>query len=153
MTDIVCTDNLDNTATVTWTTDVQARGLVIYGPVCLTFTTAGQTPLEDTLTTSHSRTFGITTGTNYTIVLVNNACGWTRCFGPSTWAIATHCNRDCKVNILDLIFVRNRLNQLASAGDNIFGDVNTPAPDGKINILDLIQVRNHLNEACPGICD
>jgi len=54
-------------------------------------------------------------------------------------------NLDCKVNILDLISVRNRLNQDFGTGDNWMADVNG---DGKINILDLIFVRNHLNTAC-----
>jgi len=55
-------------------------------------------------------------------------------------------NMDCKVNILDLIFVRNRLNQSVDTGDNWQADVNE---DGKINILDLIFTRNHLNTTCP----
>jgi len=55
-------------------------------------------------------------------------------------------NGDCKVNILDLIFIRNRLNQSPATGDNWREDVNQ---DGKINILDLIYTRNHLNTSCP----
>jgi len=55
-------------------------------------------------------------------------------------------NADCVVNILDLIFVRNRLNQDVETGDNWMADVNS---DGKINILDLIYVRNRLNTRCP----
>ena len=54
-------------------------------------------------------------------------------------------NLDCKVNILDLIFIRNRLNQDPATGDNWQADVNA---DGKINILDLIAVRNALNTTC-----
>jgi len=61
------------------------------------------------------------------------------------WAIPGDANMDCKVNILDLIFVRNRLNQSPATGDNFQADVNT---DGKINILDLIFVRNRLNTSC-----
>jgi len=55
-------------------------------------------------------------------------------------------NQDCVVNILDLIFVRNRLNQDVGTGDNWQADVNG---DNKINILDLIFVRNRLNSRCP----
>jgi len=55
-------------------------------------------------------------------------------------------NQDCVVNILDLIFVRNRLNQDVATGDNWQADVNG---DTKINILDLIYVRNRLNTRCP----
>jgi len=52
---------------------------------------------------------------------------------------------DCKVNIFDLIFIRNRLNTSPSTGDNWRADVNG---DGKINVVDLIYVRNRLNTQC-----
>ncbi|HUS58908.1 MAG TPA: Ig-like domain-containing protein, partial [Planctomycetota bacterium] len=52
---------------------------------------------------------------------------------------------DCKIDILDLIFVRNRLNQSASSANNWQADVND---DGKINVLDLIAIRNRLNQRC-----
>jgi len=55
-------------------------------------------------------------------------------------------NFDCRVNILDLIFIRNKLNQDVATGDNWKGDVNG---DSRINILDLIFVRNKLNTSCP----
>ena len=54
-------------------------------------------------------------------------------------------NDDCKVNILDMIAIRNRLNQDPKSGDNWWFDVND---DEKINILDLLYVRNHLNTFC-----
>jgi len=54
-------------------------------------------------------------------------------------------NDDCKVDILDLIFIRNRLNQDPSTGNNWNADLNQ---DGKINILDLIFVRNKLGTKC-----
>ena len=41
-------------------------------------------------------------------------------------------NGDCKVNVLDLIFIRNKLNQDPSIGANKKADINQ---DGKINIL------------------
>ena len=52
---------------------------------------------------------------------------------------------DCRVNILDLIFIRNKLNQAVTTGDNWKADVNK---DARINILDLIFVRNKLNTSC-----
>jgi len=64
--------------------------------------------------------------------------------GPM-WPIPGDATLDCKVNILDLIFVRNRLNQDVATGDNWRADVNE---DNKINILDLIFVRNKLNTQC-----
>jgi len=51
-------------------------------------------------------------------------------------------NGDCKVNVLDLVLVRNCLNQDVGTGDNAKADVNR---DGRINIQDLIYVRNRLN--------
>jgi len=54
-------------------------------------------------------------------------------------------NDDCEVNILDLIFIRNRINQDIYVSNNIKADVNH---DRKINILDLLIVRNHLGENC-----
>jgi len=56
-------------------------------------------------------------------------------------------NLDCKVSILDLIFIRNRIGQSASSGDNAMADLNV---DGKVNILDLIFARNHIGDKCPG---
>jgi len=53
---------------------------------------------------------------------------------------------DCRVNILDLIFIRNRLNTDPASGDNWQADVNE---DGRINILDLIFTRNTLGTGCP----
>jgi len=52
-------------------------------------------------------------------------------------------NKDGVVNILDLIFVRERLNQDINADDNKRADINQ---DGKINILDLIAVKENLNK-------
>jgi len=55
-------------------------------------------------------------------------------------------NGDCKVNILDLIAIRNRLgSDPASSPGAAACDVNL---DGKINVLDLIAVRNNLNAVC-----
>ena len=54
-------------------------------------------------------------------------------------------NGDCVVNILDLIWVRNRLGADVATGDNWKADVNS---DGKINILDLLAVRNNLSAKC-----
>jgi len=55
-------------------------------------------------------------------------------------------NGDCRVNILDLIFIRGRLNQAVGTGDNWKADLNA---DGEINVLDLIEVRGKLNTQCP----
>ncbi|TFH40573.1 MAG: hypothetical protein E4H01_16355 [Lysobacterales bacterium] len=62
------------------------------------------------------------------------------------WKIPGDVNRDCSVNIIDLVAVRNKLNADPLSGDNWQMDVNE---DGKINVLDLIMVRNRLNTKCP----
>ena len=67
-------------------------------------------------------------------------------YWPNGWPIAGDANMDCRVNILDLIFIRNKLNQPVGTGDNWQADVNG---DARVNILDLIFVRNKLNTQCP----
>jgi len=54
-------------------------------------------------------------------------------------------NYDCKINVLDLIFVRNRLGKPVTNPDIARADVNN---DGRINVLDLICVRNDLGKSC-----
>jgi len=54
-------------------------------------------------------------------------------------------NGDCWVNILDLLFIRDRIGQNVFAGDNMRADVNG---DGRIDILDLLAVRNMFGRPC-----
>jgi hypothetical protein len=64
---------------------------------------------------------------------------------PGEWLVSGDANGDCSVNILDMLFVRNRLGQDTASGDNWQADVNE---DAGINILDMIFVRNALNTSC-----
>ena len=60
-----------------------------------------------------------------------------------------HCgdvNNDGIVNILDLIFIRGRLNLDVNSGDNWRADVNL---DGRINIMDMIHLRTRMGNTCP----
>jgi len=143
---VVITDNGDGTATATWTTDVPAFGAAKYGPVVM----AGATPstaIQTAIGTAHSVSLlGIAAGSNYKVVLVNNEVSSSPIYWPKAWPIDGDANQDCRVNILDLIFIRNKLNQAVTTGDNWKADVNE---DTKINILDLIFVRNKLNTQCP----
>jgi len=64
----------------------------------------------------------------------------------SGWNIAGDANGDCVVDILDLLFIRNRLNHDSETDDNWLADANA---DGKINILDMLYVRNRMGTRCP----
>jgi len=55
-------------------------------------------------------------------------------------------NLDCRVDVLDLIVIRNLFMHDAESGDNWRGDVNE---DGQINVLDLIFSRNHMGTSRP----
>jgi len=135
------------TATVTWDTSIPAEGAVNYGAVSMAGSTPNNVP-ENALGINHSVVItGIAAGVNYKIILVNNEIVDTQAhYWPKPWPIDGDANMDCRVNILDLIFIRNKLNQDASTGDNWKADVNE---DTRINILDLIFVRNKLNTQCP----
>ena len=70
----------------------------------------------------------------------------------SGWNIPADVTGDCKVNILDMIAVRNHTYEDAGTDDNWRYDF---TGDGQINILDMIVVRNHLNTMCKdggGLC-
>jgi len=143
---IIVTDNGDGTATVGWTTSVSTQGRVDYGLVSM----AGSTPntiSQEGYLTSHSIVLtGITAGANYKIVIVNDGSPSPAFYWPLPWPIEGDANQDCRVNILDLIFIRNKLNQPVGTGDNWKADLNI---DARINILDLIYVRGKLNTSCP----
>ena len=68
----------------------------------------------------------------------NNVCD----NSGTCWPLAD-ANRDGLVNILDLIFIRDKLNSDVSISDNWKADTNQ---DGKINLLDLIFVRNNFGK-------
>ena len=143
---VVITENGDGTATVTWETDILAESSASYGPVKMNGTTP-DTVAENALLTAHSAVLtGIVAGTNYKIVLVNTEVASVPIYWPRPWPIDGDANMDCRVNILDLIFIRNKLNQDPATGNNWQANVNG---DTAINILDLIYVRNRLNTKCP----
>jgi len=141
--DIAIRDGGGGTAIVTWITDIPAQGAVRFKAVDAPEAT---TVYETALGLSHHLTLtGLLPDTIYQVTPISNEVEHASMFYPNTWPISGDANMDCKVNILDLIFVRNRLNQDIGTGDNWQADVNI---DGKINILDLIFVRNRLNTKC-----
>ena len=62
------------------------------------------------------------------------------------WILPADADGNSRVDVLDLLFIRNRLGQNAATGDNWQADVNE---DGKVNVLDLIFVRNRLGVSRP----
>jgi hypothetical protein len=74
----------------------------------------------------------------------SNLVADTLCFG----VLLGDANSDGRVNIFDLVAIRNHLNQPVTAG-NFRNDPNT---DGAINIFDLVLVRNNLNNSISGGC-
>ena len=66
------------------------------------------------------------------------------------WKVPGDANGDCRVDVMDIIFVRNRLGQYVLSGDNWQADVNQ---DCKIDILDMIFVRQHLMTKCQSLAD
>ncbi|HUU70960.1 MAG TPA: dockerin type I repeat-containing protein, partial [Planctomycetota bacterium] len=154
---VVVAAGAPGTATVTWDTDIPAVGSVKYGVVSTAGTTPNTVPENGSgfypPGTNHSVVItgiaadpGDPHGTNYKLVLVNNEKVEPPIYWPKPWPIEGDANGDCRVNILDLIFIRNKLNQAVTTGDNWKADVNG---DTRINILDLIFVRNKLNTQCP----
>ena len=141
---VAVADNGDDTATVTWDTNVPAQGSIQYEALGAGTPTA--TTIEGASFTSHSALMVFAPDTNYKITIIDNEIAEDPFFWPNPWPLDGDVNGDCVVNILDLIGVRNHLNQDPdSPPENAAYDVNT---DGSINILDMIYVRNRLNTTC-----
>jgi len=96
---------------------------------------------------SHPDAGGSPAYANGSIYSVGNGglCAFGELPPEHTWPVEGDANLDCTVNILDLLFVRNRISSDPASGANWQADVND---DGKINILDLIYTRNRLNNRC-----
>jgi len=61
------------------------------------------------------------------------------------WPTAGDPNHDGRIDLLDMIFVRNRFGASVASGDAWAADVNG---DGAVNILDVISVRNRTRANC-----
>jgi len=59
-------------------------------------------------------------------------------------------NMDGKVNLLDLLAVRNNINSADCSPENNFCNRNDINRDEKVNLLDLLQIRNNINKDCSG---
>jgi len=64
----------------------------------------------------------------------------------AVYAVAGDVDGDCRVNVLDLLLIRNRLNRPISTNDNWPADVNL---DGAIDVLDLLAARQQIGTHCP----
>jgi len=94
---------------------------------------------------------GLVPLTSYTFAVVaRNSASQPTAFGPSITirtSVAGDVNGDCKVNIIDMICIRNLLNtDPCSNPQSAAADLNG---DGRINILDLLVCRGMINVACP----
>jgi len=68
-------------------------------------------------------------------------------YGSSMWRTPADVNDDCRVNVLDLILIRNKLiGSDRCESRNWRLDVNV---DGVINVLDLLVTRNLMGTKCP----
>ena len=95
---------------MTWTSSVQTEGSVQYR---VQGTTDWTTVIEGGLATGHSVTLtGIADETVYQVVVINNGVAQSPVLYPEGNILPGDCNGDCRVNILDLIFIRNRLNTM-----------------------------------------
>ena len=131
------------TAAVTWTTNIETVGSVDYRPIG---SSAGTVISESTAVTTHSiQIIGLAAGVNYKVIVQNNGISEPPIYYPKPWPIPGDVNLDCTVNILDLMWIRDHINQQVSTGSNWKADVNE---DNSINILDLFFVRNRLNTHC-----
>jgi len=132
---------------VCWNTDVDTEAAVEYGKVLYSWQPEGTVSPPVGLSTTHVITVdGLDPALNYKFRILNNEFESTVAYHPLPWPTPGDSNFDCRVNILDLIAIRNKLNLSAGDDDNWKYDMNR---DGRINILDLIHVRNHLNTQCP----
>ena len=61
------------------------------------------------------------------------------------WPVFGDANGDCRVDVIDMIFIRDRFGRSVSSGDNCKADVND---DGTINMLDMVYVRSRLFDTC-----
>ena len=83
-------------------------------------------------------------------VVVTSATGWGSVVDEVTVESMSHplpgdATGDCRVDILDMLFVRCHLNDDPGVGDNWKADMND---DGRIDILDMMFVRGRLSTSC-----
>ena len=144
---ITATPGDPTSATVAWDTSIAAEGSVIQKPIAAGATETTFPDPENELRITHSVLMtGLTEGVNNKVTIVNSEVVGPTVYWLTKWPILGDANMDCQVNILDLIFIRNKLNQDPNSGNNWQANVNN---DTAINILDLIYVRNKLNTRCP----
>jgi len=60
-------------------------------------------------------------------------------------SLSGEAGRDCKVDLLDLVFARDRLFADVEEGESEYAGI---TGDGEIKIADLIAVRNNLGATC-----
>jgi len=79
------------------------------------------------------------------LLIASAACTCAGAYAEEPWLLTGDANRDCIVDLVDLVFVRNRLGADTFDGINHQADINE---DGTIDFADLIEVRNRLGDEC-----
>jgi len=143
---VAMTDNQDGTVTITWDTDVPAYGKIDYklyfDEEYISTPFAGPVVNHSALMELQS----VIPGEQHLIIITSNATTY-----ETEWPLPDEIypvgdtNQDCMVDLLDLVFVRNRLFMDPTDPANAPADVNE---DGSIGLDDLIEVRNNLGAAC-----
>jgi len=140
---VVLTDNGDETVTVTWDTVVPAYGKIDYrlywDPDWISTPFVGPA-------TSHSavmQVYGLPDEQHLIVITSNAATYDTEWPPPSQVYPEGDVNEDCIVDLFDLVFVRNRL--FSEEPEDAAADVNE---NGNIDLDDLIIVRNNLGAVC-----
>jgi len=135
-------NNGDGTATVTWLTDIPALGVV----VSTSQSGIVQIAQESGIGTSHSVMLAdVDLSQSYLIAVVSNEIPsqpfyWPREPLRPPQRLIDQCPQFwCRISVITLIGIRNRLGQEGS--EAFCFDVNE---DGKVNVLDLIVARNML---------
>jgi len=142
---VVITDNENGTATVEWNTNAPAFGKIAWQ--VLDGVDSGSTEFAGP-TQTHAALMQLTgvPEDRYTVIITSNATELEVTWPDRpTWQIPGDANLDCKVDLLDLVFVRNRLFTDVEEGNNWQADVNE---DDSIDLEDLITVRNLLGTEC-----
>jgi len=141
--DFAITDLGANQAQISWKT----LNVASYSWVVLQPRIAGDTITASSAErrTEHSFTVTLVEDVQYNVYAHSNAVvSGPHVYPDMEWQLYADADQNCKVDLLDLVYVRNRLFETVTP-ENESADVND---DGFIDLEDLIEVRNNLGAVC-----